>query len=392
MGDGVPLPRWSAPGPVLDRVVVAGVVAVDLIAQLVVLAGGDVESPSFSPVAALVAVGAAVPLLWRRTAPLATLFGLAGAVALASAWAAPGLVTQQTGITIILSVYAIGSWSNKRWASVLVPLGLTVLLFLGAHDERPDAVEAGTVALAAVALPWTAGRAARSRRRYVQEVERRLVAAEAERDERARRAVLDERTHIARELHDVVAHHVSLIGVQAGAARAALDADPEATRTALLAIEEASRHAVGEMHTLLGVLRDDDPGSLAPQPGLGDLDRLANDFRAAGLDVMLVTPAGVALAPALGLTSYRIVEEALTNVTRHSQARAAEVTVEIDDEAVHLTVLDPGPHRVEGNPPGGGRGLLGLRERVALFGGRQRTGATPTGGFEVRVSLPRDVP
>ncbi len=374
----------------MDRLLVAAVVIADLVAQLVVRLGGDAVSPPLSPLAGLVAVASALPLLKRRDAPLATLLGLGGAAALAAGWVPPGLLTQQTGVTVILGMYAIGSWSRRRWASVLVPGSIMVLLFLGAYGEAPDLVQAGTVALAAVALPWMAGRAARSRRQYVEEVERRLAAAETERDERARRAVLDERRHIARELHDVVAHHVSLIGVQAGAARMALDDDPATTRAALRAIEDASRTAVGEMRTLLGVLRDDDERlGLCPQPGLADLGDLVEDFRGAGLDVVLTAPPAVDLMPALGLTGYRVVEEALTNVTRHSRAAAATVSVEVDPDEVRLVVIDPGPRR-EPAREGGGRGLVGLRERVALFGGRQQVGPTPEGGFAVRVCLPRE--
>ena len=163
----------------MDRLLVAAVVIADLVAQLVVRLGGDAVSPPLSPLAGLVAVASALPLLKRRDAPLATLLGLGGAAALAAGWVPPGLLTQQTGVTVILGMYAIGSWSRRRWASVLVPGSIMVLLFLGAYGEAPDLVQAGTVALAAVALPWMAGRAARSRRQYVEEVERRLAAAEA---------------------------------------------------------------------------------------------------------------------------------------------------------------------------------------------------------------------
>jgi signal transduction histidine kinase len=199
--------------------------------------------------------------------------------------------------------------------------------------------------------------------------------------------VLDERTHIARELHDVVAHHVSLIGVQAGAARTALASSPDATRDALLAIEASSRAAVGEMHALLGALRDGDDGApLAPQPGLAQLEPLVATFRATGLDVQLDACRAADLPPALDLTCFRIVEEALTNVVRHSGARSATVRVQVDADEVRVTITDPGP-AVGG--PGRGRGLVGLAERVALFGGRHRAGPTGSGGFEVAATLPR---
>jgi signal transduction histidine kinase len=327
-------------------------------------------------------------LLARRSRPIATLLVIGVAAAVCAAVVPPGLFTQQTGITIILGTYAIGSWSERRVASVAVPMVTLVLLVLGARGDGSDLVQSLTVGLAAVALPWMAGRAARSRRLYVEEVERRLAAAEAERDERARRAVLDERTHIARELHDVVAHHVSLIGVQAGAARSSLHSSPEETWGALLAIEASSRTAVGEMQTLLGALREEGADDRSPPPGVAQLERLAADFRAAGLDVDLSVPHASSLSPALGLTCYRIVEEALTNVTRHSQAQRAAVSVEVGEAEVRVRVTDPGPPRA--GATGSGRGLVGLAERVALFGGHHIAGRTPDGGFEVSATLARD--
>lgn len=388
MADGQPLRRSWAQGPLIDRALVAAVLLADVVAQVVARGDSGVQSAPLGGTAVAWAGASAAVLLWRRSRPILTLAACGGAAGVAAGIVPPGLFTQQTGITIILGAYAIGSWSERRTASVLVPLVALVLLVLGARDDGSDLVQAATIGLAAVGLPWMAGRAARSRRRYVEEVERRLATAETERDEQARLAVLDERTHIARELHDVVAHHVSLIGVQAGAARTALDPSPEATRSALLAIEESSRAAVSEMRTLLGALRGGEEGEvLVPQPGVAQLDALVADFRAAGLDVEGTVAAGEDLPPALGLTCYRIVEEALTNVTLHSAARTASVSVKVNATRVLVAVTDPGPARSD--TKGGGRGLLGLAERVALFGGRHRVGPTDAGGFEVSVILPR---
>jgi signal transduction histidine kinase len=375
----------------IDRGVVGGLIAIDVTAQVVARGDDGVASAPMGVAAVVCAVLSAVVLLGRRSRPITTLVACGIAAVVCAAIVPPGLFTQQTGITIILSAYAIGAWSDKRVASVAVPLAVLALLVLGVRDDGSDLVQALTVGLAAVALPWMAGRAARSRRRYVEEVERRLVAAEAERDERARRAVRDERTHIARELHDVVAHHVSLIGVQAGAARTSLDHSPEATRSALLAIEESSRTAVGEMGTLLGALRDDEgTGDRSPLPSITDLGELVAGFRAAGLGVDLTVSGDRDLPPALGLVCYRIVEESLTNVTRHSAARTAAVTIVAGAEEVRVTVADAGPS--SGSPAGTGRGLVGLAERVALFGGHHHAGPTPDGGFAVVVTLPRALP
>jgi len=301
MADGQPLRRSWAQGPLIDRALVAAVLLADVVAQVVARGDSGVQSAPLGGTAVAWAGASAAVLLWRRSRPILTLVACGGAAGVAAGIVPPGLFTQQTGITIILGAYAIGSWSERRTASVVVPLVALVLLVLGARDDGSDLVQAATIGLAAVGLPWMAGRAARSRRRYVEEVERRLATAETERDEQARLAVLDERTHTARELHDVVAHHVSLIGVQAGAARTALDPSPEATRSALLAIEESSRAAVSEMRTLLGALRGGDEGEvLVPQPGVAQLDALVADFRAAGLDVEGTVAAGEDLPPALG--------------------------------------------------------------------------------------------
>jgi len=391
MADAWPVRRPWEHGRLVDRGVAVAVLLADLVAQGLARADDGVQSAAIGGAAVIVAVGSAAVLLMRRSRPILCLVGCGLAAAVAAGVVPPGLFSQQTGVTLILAAYAVGSWSDRRVASVAVPLVAMGALMLGARDDGSELLDAITIGLAAVALPWMAGRAARTRRRYVEEVERRLVAAETERDEQARRAVLDERTHIARELHDVVAHHVSLIGVQAGAARTALDGSPEATRSALLAIEASSRTAVGEMRALLGTLRADEEGvALAPQPGLADVGSLAAGFQASGLDVrMTVAGTGPPLSPALQLTCYRIVEEALTNVVRHSGARVATVSVERGADEVRIRVTDPGPATTT---PGqsAGRGLLGLAERAALFGGEHRAGPSADGGFDVFVTLPSE--
>jgi signal transduction histidine kinase len=271
---------------------------------------------------------------------------------------------------------------------------LALFAFFG-FSTRPHTTvfQAGAVAMVFIALPFVVGLAARSRRAYVEEVEHRLAAAERDRDEQARRAAEDERRHIARELHDLVAHHVSLIGVQAGAARTALDRAPlgsETTRRALLAIEESSRSAVGEMRHLLDVLRGEDGAAdLQPPPALSRLDTLVEDFRAAGLEVSLSVRGDLPiLSPVQDLCCYRLIEEALTNVTRHSLATCARAWIDVDDGHVSVGVQDGGPPR-QGSA-GTGRGLIGLRERVELCGGV--LSAEPSDpGFTVRTSMPRMV-
>lgn len=384
--------RLASAGPILDGVVVGALVASDLTAQTMATAGTDVSSAELGVAAVMLAAISAANMWWRRRRPLTVLAGVVALVPLTAAAIEPGLFTQLTGTTAVLALYAVGAWSEHRRRATAVPIALVVVVIAGALGDGTAVASSVAIGLALVPLPWALGYAARVRRQYVLEVERRLVDAERERDVRARRAVLDERAHIARELHDVVAHHVSLIGVQAGAARTSLDGSPVATRAALQAIEAASRAAVGEMRHVLDALRDDayleqGSASIAPQPRLADLDRLLEGFRGAGVAVALrCRTEAVALPPLIELCCYRIVEEALTNVTRHSSASAATVDVDHRDRLITLAVTDPGPSR-----PGrgdGGRGLIGMRERVALFGGTLSVGPTRGGGFAVVAQLP----
>ena len=343
------------------------------------------------------AIAAAAPLLWRRRRPWLCVLGLAIGAIVAAAAVPPGLFTQQCGATVALGVYAIAAWSAQRRLAVIVPALALAVVIAGAIGDGTATVEAILGASAIVALPWAVGYAARSRRLYLAEVEQRLAAAEHDRDALALRAVAEERTRIARELHDVVAHHVSLIGVQAGAARLTLPpgAATDTARTSLTAIETSSRAAVNEMRRLLGVLRADDPAAeVAPAPGLARLDDLVAEFRAAGIDVRSSIEADVTgLDPVLDVCCYRVVEEALTNVARHSAARTATVSVRADDCMVRIVVADPGPARLPPpGPPRSGRGLVGMAERAALFAGRVAAGRQPDGGFAVIAELPRTQP
>ncbi|MFR0359379.1 sensor histidine kinase [Streptomyces sediminimaris] len=221
--------------------------------------------------------------------------------------------------------------------------------------------------------------------------------------ERARRAVLEERTRIARELHDVVAHHLSLIAVQAETAPFRLGELPEPTRAEFAAMSGVAREALTEMRRLLGVLRQDQPAALAPQPQLTDLPALVDAARRAGVTVCLSVPDELGGVPAgVGVCAYRIVQESLSNAGRHAPGAAVAVTVHQEAHAVQVRVAnDPGGSAVRpghehgpdsddgyGHGSGHGHGLTGMRERVALLGGSLSTGPTPTGGFEVSAVLP----
>ena len=225
-------------------------------------------------------------------------------------------------------------------------------------------------------------------RRVVGDRERRARMAERERDLVAREAVVEERARIARELHDVIAHNVSMMVVQAGAERRVLDDEQASTREVLETVEQIGRGALTEMRRLVGMLRTDAPDSLSPQPGLDDVPALVTQIREAGLPVELsIEGERRALPAGIELSAYRIVQEALTNTLKHAGGAHAEVHVCYGSDTLELEILDDGP----GGPArasGGGHGLVGMRERVALYGGRLDAGPQDEGGFSVHVLLP----
>ncbi len=244
-----------------------------------------------------------------------------------------------------------------------------------------------------VGSAWFIGELVRTRRESDAEVARQNLELTSQREENARRAVLDERVRIARELHDVVAHHVSLMGVQAGAARLALRQRPERAEAALSDIERSSRQAVSELQQLLGFLRQDESDSIAPQPTLNDLASLVADVERAGRPVHLTQGVvdAVNIAASLQLTTYRIVQEALTNALKHSTQAPIDVSVSASGDGVVVSVVDHGrpllPHRQSGNV---GHGLAGIRERVAFHGGHLVVRPSAD-GFSVEATLPNVV-
>jgi signal transduction histidine kinase len=241
--------------------------------------------------------------------------------------------------------------------------------------------------LLSLVAAWIVGRIIRGRRERTHELEALTRELEAQRDLQAQAAVAVERGRIARELHDIVAHNVSMMVVQAGAASRVLEGNQQHVRDALAAIADTGRETVDEMRRLLGVLRSSGDGlALSPQPGLRDLEELVRSVREAGLPVELrVEGVPVALPPAVDLSAFRIVQEALTNTRKHAGSARAQVTVTYRDGSVELEVRDNG----SGSGHGGGRGhgLLGMRERVALFGGELEAGRGEH-GFTVRARLP----
>lgn len=377
---------------ILDVVLVASAFAIGVIGHIAARSDETVEAAPLGLPILMFAALAAATLWWRRTRPLLALGLLVAIAILAGSVGDPALFTMQLGLEVMVLFHAAGSWCNRRRLAAGAAVGFGAVILVAAIADESTILAAAAFAVALVGFPFAAGYAARVRRQYLEQVERRLADAERDRDERARRAIADERTRIARELHDVVAHHVSLIGVQAGAARSAHGRSPQATIEALEAIESSSRAAVGEMRRLLTVLapRADDPATWQPQPGLGDVPALIERLRAAGVAVTLRSDAGdvVDLEPALSLTCYRILEESLTNVVKHSLARELSIELTVTADSVRLSVRDPGPHRRRGRHDEG-RGLRGMADRVALFTGTLDAFESPTGGFCVEAAVPR---
>jgi signal transduction histidine kinase len=242
-------------------------------------------------------------------------------------------------------------------------------------------------------LAWAAGRALHGHEERRAAAERHVVRVELEREEQARAAVVEERARIARELHDAVAHSVSVMVLQAGGVRRLLGDDPEREREreALAGVEETGRQAVHELHRMLGILRKADPGAdLAPSPSLRRVEELVTQVRGAGLEASLtIEGEPVELAPGLDMSAYRIVQEALTNALRYAPGASVGVTVTYGKDLL-LEVRDDGA-RVNGRPPtkGSGHGLVGMRERAELFGGDLQAGPAPGGGWLVRARLSR---
>ena len=431
-GDPGP-PGWArpAPGPAGLRRDVVLAVLLGLTGMASVLLGraaGVLTDHRPSIVEELVwTLAVSLPLALRRRAPQTVMVLVAIAFIGLQARGVGESVASQIGL--LMAMYTVGAWGRDRvlarWSRgvvVAVMFGWLVWSlstyawdsFLSA--KRP---EGPLPAVVAVALfyglvnviyfggVWAGGDLAWRSAAQRALLEQRNAELARERDENASRAVLDERVRIARELHDVVAHHVSVMGVQAGAARVVLDADPVAARTALGAIEQSARNAVEELRRLLGVLRapqspdrgDPDGGAatgvaLPPAPALADLPGLVTATAATGLQAeYTVVGTPVAVPPALAVSLYRIVQEALTNTVRHAGAVRVDVRLRYLTEpaqAVEAEIVDDGRATAAGS--GRGLGLVGMRERAALHDGALEVGPRLAGGYRVRVRFPLPAP
>jgi signal transduction histidine kinase len=407
---------WMRPPPTRDQqrtdlLVGAGLTVLSLLMVELLRSTPAIEDFGDRTLEAFVWGAAAVlPLAVRRRFPIVTMLLCSLAFYAVGERVQPVALSMVVQIGYFMSIYTAWAWARRRRAlyvaSAVVVLGmfgwLVQLIVTSPFPDVPDAagITSPAVAITIItfglnivyffgAMAW--GLAAHRSAHQREQLEQQAEELRAERDLSAQRAVVDERLRIARDLHDVVAHHVTGIGVQAAAAKHVLDRDPAASREALAAIERSSKSAVREMHQMVGLLRDgqDDGGTQPSLTGLRDLvgaaadEGLTVDYRVVGDEFPVPS--------AIGTSAYRTVQEALTNVRRHSTARRAEVVLRYvgRGDAVEVEVLDQGSPRRPGERRTG-YGLTGLRERAGLHGGECEIGPRPDGGFRVRVRLPLD--
>ncbi|MCP2342621.1 sensor histidine kinase [Actinomadura rupiterrae] len=335
-------------------------------------------------------------LAWRRLFPLVTLAVVLVGECMLAAWVYPPSIPDV--VAVMLAIYSVAA--HRALAhSVLGGVAALVVFnaLLWSFPVDPGLMTFLTNNTLVVGV-WVLGRNLRMRRAYFAELEDRAARLERARGSDARAARIEERSRIARELHDVVAHHVSVMTVQAGAARRIIDRDPGGAREAMSTIEEVGRTALSEMRRIVGVLRTDRDeqaarGELAPQPGLGDLGELLDHVRETGLSVQLwIEGEARTPSPGVDVAAFRLIQEALTNTLKHAgpQARAwvrlrytgEDLTVEIEDDGRGTATI------VADNGDKPGHGLVGMYERVALYGGELRIGPRVGGGFGVRARFP----
>jgi signal transduction histidine kinase len=333
---------------------------------------------------------AAAALVFRRSAPM-TVLAVTGTLSVVECVTGDPRAPVAMAAVIALFTVAAGTDRPTTWRAGLV----TMTVLTGAAmlaGPLPWYAQENLGILAWTGIGATAGDAVRSRRAVVQAIRERAERAERTREEEARRRVAEERLRIARDLHDVVAHHIALVNVQAGVAAHVMDRRPDQAKEALAHVREASRSALNELRATVGLLRQsgDPEAPTEPAPGLDRLDELAGTFRSAGLHVEVARcDDGTELPAAVGLAAYRVIQEALTNVQKHAGREAkAEVSVVRVGPNIEITVLDDGTGDGTAPQEGGGHGLLGMRERVTALRGTLTTGPRYGGGWRVHAILP----
>ena len=343
-------------------------------------------APPDAPGAAILAVlFSSLPLAWREAAPALVVAIGAGGLVVAASVGSPAGLPLLAWLAAGVGIYSLGEHGSTRELAVGGVIAVPAYASVGVIEGDAGHVAAGAVVtLGALAV----GRAVRVMGLETDVLEARASELEREQDERARLAVAEERERIARELHDVIGHSISVMGVQAGAVRRVLDPGLERERETLLAVERTGRDAVTEMRRLLALLRSDDAVPAESLPTLGRTAELVSDMRRAGLEVELELDGDLdGLPPGRALAGYRILQEPLTNALKHAPGAQVRMSVVRSPTSVEIEVLQhqavPGP--VDAN---GGQGLVGMRERVALYGGELTVGPAAGGGYEVRALLP----
>ncbi|MEI7059110.1 sensor histidine kinase [Nocardioides sp. CCNWLW239] len=365
-------------------------------------AAQDVTSTSHV-VDLLLVITQLVPLLWRRRHPLIVYTIVAGACGLQVLLIDYPLVSQ---VSYPIAVYSVARYASPRWGLAALAVGLFGSV-LGTHDwmqavdassngEPQDGINWSTyvpVVLSLATFPvaaWALGALARTRAAYVDSLIQRNEQLRREAEQRAELGATQERARIAREMHDVVAHGLSVIVVQADGARFAAEQDPTVAPQALETVAQTAREALTEMRQLLGLLRDGDTLT-RPQPRLSDIATLVEETRAGGMELTATLPEpGLAVPEGVALTSFRVVQEALSNVRKHAgPGAAATVSVKADGNVLEIEVIDDGRGAAADTvAESGGLGLLGMRERISAHGGTLEAGPAPGGGFRIYAKLP----
>ena len=326
----------------------------------------------------LVLLAMTIAIAWRRRAPLAVLVvEVAGVVAL------PDRLDFPAGIAILFAAYSAVLLSTRRWlvAALLVAVSAWQVAY-GGDVTIPSSL----VPLYLIGPVWLAGAAMRSRELRAEASAERAERLETEREE----ALRNERARIARELHDVVTHSVSLMVLQTGAAREILSQDEQRSRSLLASVEANGRAAIEELHRLLGLLSEQDGDApLSPQPGVDEIPTLVEQVREAGVDVQLQVEGEPRSVPrGVNVAAYRVVQEALTNVVKHAGGAPARVVLRWSDCELELEILDEGPANNGAQRPASGRGIAGMRERAAMYGGTLEAGPRADYGYTVHARIP----
>ena len=379
-----------------DVILAAAVTAFGLLVTFVRIGDGTIYHGPRLP-NAILSVLVTGTLVWRRTRPLLAVTWIFAVYTATFVVVRHDLQMVAGFVVVIVLVASAGYHASRREALACLAVGLAIPAVLIPLEPQLGGWSGAVFDAAFVALPWLAARALRNREDRAAALGTQLALAQA----RQREILHEERAQIARELHDIVAHSVSVILLQVGAARMRAPGQPGLAEP-LHAAEASGRQALAELRRLLGVLNDasaerpgrdhaaDERAPEAPQPSIATLDRLASTVRAAGLDVDLTITGEVRpLPPGLELSVYRIVQEALTNVLKHAQASRAEVRVGYGPDAVTIDVVDDGTARTASGVPAG-HGLVGMRQRARVFGGTTTAGPAPGGGWQVRAELPAE--